>query len=214
MNVGIILAGGIGNRFKGSLPKQYCLLKGKELIYYSIDAFKEAKLIDEIVIVLNDSEYESNKETGKYDAHTVICGKSRNHSLYNALCYINEHFPDCEKVIENNAACPMIKSSLIDEYMSLLDEYDCVQTTYKITDALGSDIYKNVKREDYYLIQSPDAYRFKLLFDNYDPDSKTIHPAMQLPEESKVYNNFGFKNNIKVTYPYDILFCEILMNMD
>ena len=107
MNVGMILAGGIGNRFKGSVPKQYCLLKGKELIYYSIDAFKEAKLIDEIVIVLNDNEYELNKETGKYDAHTVICGKSRNHSLYNALCYINEHFPDCE----NHSSCLGIRFS-------------------------------------------------------------------------------------------------------
>lgn len=213
MNVGIVMAGGIGSRFKGDIPKQYYKINGKEMIYYTIDAFKEAKSIDEIVIVLNDNEFELDKKENKYNCHTVIGGKTRNHSFYNALKYINDNFPNCDKIIENNAACPMIKASVIDEYMNLLDTYDFVQTTYKITDALGSDIHKNVKREEFYLIQSPDAYRFKELFKVYNPDSKTIHPAMQL-ENAKGFNYFDFGQNIKVTYPEDIKICELIMNKD
>ncbi|MBQ8794564.1 MAG: NTP transferase domain-containing protein, partial [Clostridia bacterium] len=43
MNIGIILAGGIGSRFGADKPKQYCKILGKEMILYSIDAFKNAK---------------------------------------------------------------------------------------------------------------------------------------------------------------------------
>ena len=41
--IGIVLAGGIGSRFKGNKPKQYYLINGKEMIWYSIEAFKNAK---------------------------------------------------------------------------------------------------------------------------------------------------------------------------
>lgn len=41
---GIILAGGIGARFGSSVPKQYMKLNGREIISYSIDAFRESRL--------------------------------------------------------------------------------------------------------------------------------------------------------------------------
>ena len=46
----------------------------------------------------------------------------------------------------------------IDEYIRKLDEYDWVQTTIKITDALGSYKDRTVDRNDFFLIQAPDAY--------------------------------------------------------
>ena len=41
---GIILAGGIGSRFGSSVPKQYMKLNGREIISYSVDAFRESRL--------------------------------------------------------------------------------------------------------------------------------------------------------------------------
>ena len=46
-NIGIILAGGSGTRFNGNIPKQYMKLNGKEMIAYSIDAFKRAHMVDD-----------------------------------------------------------------------------------------------------------------------------------------------------------------------
>lgn len=210
--IGVILAGGIGSRFKGDKPKQYYLINGEEMIYYSIKAFKEAESIDDFVVVLDPQEYAEGRIAKKYGVKTVEGGKTRNHSLKNALDYIKENYPDCQKVIENNAACPLLTSKVINDIIGLLDENDFVQCTYKITDALGSYKERLVDREDYFLIQSPDAYKFPLLCQHFDPENPNGHPAVQLPNDAKGYNYFDFQPNYKVTYPEDIRIVEMIIN--
>ena len=191
--IGIILAGGIGSRFGADRPKQYCTIFGKEMIWYSIDAFRKAETIDDFIVIVDKNEMANGR------------------IARDALDYINEHYPDCEKIIENNAACPMITPALIDEFINLLDEYDFVNTAYKITDALGSYKDRIANREDFYLIQAPDAYRFKLLYEHFDENSELCHPAHQLPLTATEYRYFGYTDNYKVTYPEDIKIVEMLM---
>ncbi|MBQ7500385.1 MAG: 2-C-methyl-D-erythritol 4-phosphate cytidylyltransferase [Clostridia bacterium] len=211
-NIGIVLAGGIGSRFGGSQPKQYYQINGKEMIYYSIKAFEGSKTVDDFIVVVDRAEYESGRIADKYKVRTVVGGDTRNRSLKNALDHIKENYPRCEKIIENNAACPMITSKVIDSMITILDDYDYIQCTYKITDALGSYKTKYVDRDDYFLIQSPDAYKFDLLYKYFDADSTNGHPAAHLPESAKGYNYFDFQPNIKVTYPEDLRIIEIVMN--
>lgn len=210
-SIGIVLAGGIGQRFGGDKPKQYYLIKGKEMIAYSIELFRSAKTIDDFVVVLNPEEYENGRIAKQYGVRTVCGGKTRNWSLKNAMDYIAKEWPDCEKIIENNAACPLTKPETIDSYIKLLDEYDFVQTTLKITDALGSYKSRIVDREDYFLIQAPDAYRFKQLQKCFNPDHPNGHPAVQLPESAKGYNAFYEGRVFKVTHSDDIKIVEAIM---
>lgn len=209
-SIGIVLAGGIGRRFGGDQPKQYYKINGKEMIAYSIELFRSCKTIDDFVVVLNPEEFTNGRIAREYGVRTVQGGKTRNWSFKNALDYIAREWPGCEKVIENNAACPLTKPETIDEYIGKLDEYDWVQTTIKITDALGSYKDRTVDREDYFLIQAPDAYRFKLLYSCFDADHPNGHPAVQLPVTAKGYNAFQ-ASAFKVTNPDDIAVAEVLM---
>ena len=211
-SIGVILAGGVGSRFGADRPKQYCEIFGKEMIWYTIDAFRRSKLLDDFIVVVDKEQMADGRIAETYGVTTVLGGNTRNESFKNALDYIHEHYPDCDKFIENNAACPMITPELIDEFLTLLDEYDFVNTAYKITDALGSYKDRIANREDFYLIQAPDAYRFPLLYKHFDPASPLCHPAHQLPLESKEYRYFGYDDNYKVTYPADIHIVEYLMN--
>lgn len=210
-SIGIILAGGIGSRFGADKPKQYCKIFDKEMIWYSIDAFRRAKSIDDFIVVVDANEMQSGRLAQEYGVTLVQGGNTRNESFNNALDYINKTFPDCKKIIENNAACPMITPELIDEFMDLLDEYDYVNTAYKITDALGSYKDRIANREDFYLIQAPDAYRFPLLYKHFDKDSELCHPAHQLPLTATEYRYFDYTDNYKVTYPDDIKIVEMMM---
>ena len=210
-SIGIILAGGIGSRFGADKPKQYCKIFDKEMIWYSIDAFRRAKSIDDFIVVVDANEMQSGRLAQEYGVTLVQGGNTRNESFKNALDYINITFPDCEKIIENNAACPMITPELVDEFMDLLDEYDYVNTAYKITDALGSYKDRIANREDFYLIQAPDAYRFPLLYKHFDKDSELCHPAHQLPLTATEYRYFDYTDNYKVTYPDDIKIVEMMM---
>ena len=121
-SIGIILAGGIGSRFGADKPKQYCTIFDKEMIWYSIDAFRKAKTIDDFIVVVDANEMKSGRLNKDYGVTLVQGGSTRNESFKNALDYIHEHFPDCENIIENNAACPMITPELIDEFITLLKE--------------------------------------------------------------------------------------------
>lgn len=210
--IGMILAGGIGIRFNGTKPKQYYLINDKEVIWYSIQAFRNSKFVDDFIVVLDEQEFFNRRIEKEYGVKTVLGGKTRNHSFKNALDFIKENYPDCEKIVENNAACPLTTTEMIDKYITLLDDYDYVQTTFKIIDALGSYKDRRVNREDYFLIQSPDAYRFKLLYEHYVPEHPNCHPAAQLPEAAIGYNCFDYGANFKVTYPDDIKIAEMIIN--
>lgn len=209
--IGIVLAGGSGTRFKGTVPKQYCLLAGREVISYSIDAFRKAASVDEVIVIVDAKEYEDGRIAKTYGVTTVLGGSTRNESFGNALAYIRTHFPACAKIIENNAACPLVQPQQIDAMVALLDEYDYVQSAFKITDALGSYSSRTVDREDYFLIQAPDAYRFPLLDSCFDAAHPNGHPAVQLPAESTGYNYFVEGQPFKITYPDDLEIAEILL---
>ena len=206
--IGIIMAGGIGARFGANRPKQYCEILGKEMIWYSIDAFRKSKLTDDFVVVVDPSEMESGRIAKEYGVRTVAGGPTRNKSLKNGLDYIAKHFPDCEKLVDNNAACPMITPDLIDEFFLLLDDYDFVNTAYPITDALGSYKDRIADREAFYLIQAPDAYRFPLLYQDFDENSPYVHAGHQLPLDTTEYRYTEYHDNFKVTYPDDIFIVE------
>ena len=40
MAIGIVLAGGSGSRMKSDVAKQFMMLKGKEILYYSLKTFQ------------------------------------------------------------------------------------------------------------------------------------------------------------------------------
>ena len=210
-NIGIVLAGGIGQRFGGGKPKQYFPILGKEMIAYSIELFRAAETIDDFVVVLNREEFESGRIARQYGVTAIPGGATRNHSFKNALDWIAKHHPDCEKVIENNAACPLTLPEHVDEMIRLLDDYDWVQTTLHLTDALGSVNDRTVNRDDYFLIQVPDAYRFRGILANFDPNHPNGHPAVQLPPSARGRNVFRDGQVFKVTHPDDVEIAELIL---
>ena len=106
----------------------------------------------------------------------------------------------------------MQEDHVIDKYFELLDEYDFVESCQKIKDSLGSYVMQAPRREDYYLIQAPEAYRFSVLKQYYDCDSEIYFAANQFPTFIKGYQYFDIKNNIKLTNPEDKVLIEYLLD--
>ena len=59
----IVLAGGSGKRMGTSVHKQYLLMGGKPVLYYSLKAFQDSELIDEIILVTGAGEETYCRET-------------------------------------------------------------------------------------------------------------------------------------------------------
>ncbi len=140
-------------------------------------------------------------------------GKTRNQSLRAALEYIGKNV-ECDHVIILEAARPMVNEEIVDKYLTILDEgWDAVITGQKITDSLGSFDHHTVDRSRYYLIQAPEAFVFKLLYDNFDAKSEITATNQQLPDGSRTFIYFDFKDNYKVTYPEDLMMIEDRMRL-
>lgn len=209
MNICLILSAGTSIRFGGDLPKQYVLLNSAEVVSYSIDAMKRAKNTDAIICLANDGYVQCLCK--KYDIEATTGGITRNRSLRNGIEYIKKNYPQCKKLFINEAARPFITSDLIDDYFCKLDMYDGVITTQHITDSLGRYGEAITERSEYYLVQAPEAFRFDLLYKHFKAESTITATGQQLPSESKIFLNFEFRHNMKITYPEDLVIAEAFM---
>lgn len=214
-NMLVILSGGAGIRYGRNIPKQYTLLNGKELISYSIDEMLKSTEKDKLILVLNNDPVQIKRLHELYPEIDIIPGgEKRVDSFQNAIDYIKKAYPGCRKIIFQESARPLVTHKVIDEYFSLLDEYDYVQTCQRITDSLGSYVVTAPRREDYYLIQSPEAYRFSVLTQYYDHDSDIYYAGNQFPSFLKGYQCFDVHHNVKLTNPEDKALIEYLLTHD
>ena len=206
-NVILIMSGGVGSRFGADCPKQYCMMGGKKIIEYAIDAARFCPSVDEIVIV-TAKEY-LNEIRDKYGFPTTLGGENRTESLANGLAFIAENY-DCEKVIVTNAVCPLMTEEQLDRYFTLLDEYDYVLTSWKVVSTLHRYDGVRVDRNDFFHVMEPEAYRFKLLHDHYRKDYPVPYIFHQLPQSAKGYYCFDYPYTMKITYSTDVKIAMLL----
>ncbi len=210
MNCIIVMSGGVGNRFGSDLPKQYNLLLGKPIIDYVLEACLKSKKADKIVVVMDESYKSYSKILNDGDFDFAGNGKERINSLYNGLSLIHDKY-DCDKVLIVDAVAPFLYSELIDDYFDKLDEYDTVITAQKITGGFTDIHDSRLNRDDFIITQSPESFRFKLLWDNFKLDFPFQEMAGLLPDGSKRYYNYNFKNNLKLTYDFELAYAEAMM---
>lgn len=211
MNISVILSGGVGQRFGGEIPKQYKTLDGSEVLAYAINAARRAKNTDKIIVAA-DEQY-AMRIRAQYNAEWVKSGETHNKSVINALDYIGEQYSNCSHVLFLDAVRPLVSGELINKYFNLLGEYDGVITAQKITDSLGYDDEMYTDRNNYYLIQKPEAFRFELLRKHFKADSDCTAIVQQLPEGSRIMKCYDLRQNMKITYPEDLLVAEQILKL-
>ena len=202
MNAAMILSGGSGQRFQSALPKQYHRILGKMVIEYVVEAALSAKKIDTVLIVGAPSPA-LKRLLKKYPCViTAPGGSKRNETILNGLHTLNDL--SCDKVVILDAVRPLVTGELLDTYISLLEEgQEAVSTVQPITDSLGCLDAHEVDRSRYYLMQSPEAYDFHLLYRHFDPESPLTEVAHQLPKGLKLALYKDFPENPKLTYPWE-----------
>lgn len=214
MNIVAILANGVGARFGSDVPKQFHKVRGKMVIEYVIESILASKNTDKLVIA---TDIDANSPfladiCKKNDIDLISGGETRNQTLKKVLEHINSNY-FCNKLIVCDSVRPMITAELIDNYFNYLNDNAAVVTAQKITDSLGSYDFQKVDRERYYLMQSPEGFDFKLLYDNFDEKSKLTEVTQQLPEDSSIKLYFDFNNNFKLTYPEDLKYLEAILTL-
>jgi len=213
MNIGIILAAGVSQRFKSTVHKQYLKLNGKEVIYYSIQAMRAADCFDKVIVVVDNDEFAEGYIGKKYGVECVCGGATRNQSIYNALLHVHVNYPDTQKIVFHDCSRPFVTSDVFAGCVKMLDEYDGVAMTNEINDSLVTKDGTFINRREFLLIQTPEGFKFDVIFKDFETDKQDTAIVNQIRDKSRVklFNNNAF--NFKITYPQDLFLAEQLMRI-
>ena len=221
----IVLAAGQGKRMKSKIQKQFLLLKGKPVLFYSISCFEKSSEIDDIIIVTGAESVEYVKreivETfGFKKVKAVVTGgKERYDSVYEGL----KACQNCDYVFIHDGARPFVTEEMIERgKKAVIAGGACVlgvpsKDTVKITDEEGF-VESTPKRARVWNIQTPQIFSYPEIYSAYQ---KAKQEGMQgITDDAMVMEQYGSLkvkleegayDNIKITTPEDILLAEQIL---
>ena len=203
----IILAGGESKRFNSKIPKPYHIYRDKPLLLHSIDKAKKYAKFSKIVLIINKKHRSFIDKLKIKNIKIVIGGKTRAESAYKALRSVKSY--NIKNVLIHDAARPNFSLKLLDKLHKELKLNDCVIPAIQTSDSIkqkSSNIVKNLKRENIYLIQTPQAFNYQQLFKLQNDISAEV------TDDASLFINAGKKikiikgeiNNSKITINSDI----------
>ena len=209
----IITAGGTSSRF-GNKNKLLELINGKEVIKYTVDAFRYSN-VDEIIICANLSIMEELKEIFKdYEKVRIIeGGATRQQSVYNGLLA-----DKCDYVVIHDGARPIISTELINICIEMVKEQKALTVVTKTIDTIkeveNGKIIKTIDRAKLYNTQTPQAFEYDLILEahkKYEGKNFTDDAGMIEKMKKTVYIIDGSYKNIKITTRSDIALAKIYL---
>ncbi|MDC0240459.1 2-C-methyl-D-erythritol 2,4-cyclodiphosphate synthase [Candidatus Pelagibacter sp.] len=204
-NYFIILASGQSKRFNSNKPKQFITYKNKALFEHSLNKAIESKLFKKIILVVNDKK----QITKKYSKNVLIIkgGKERSDSSLIALKYIKKFNPD--NVLIHDAARPNFSNNLLKKLINSLKKNKASVPVISSKDSIKYKVKNqlfNLNRKNSYLTQTPQAFRFKNIYD------LSINQKNKIQDEATLFINNNLKIkfidgetlNNKITYKEDV----------
>ncbi|MEY8764510.1 MULTISPECIES: 2-C-methyl-D-erythritol 4-phosphate cytidylyltransferase [Clostridium] len=221
-NCAVIVAAGRGKRMKKGINKQFIDIKGKPMLYYSINSFNKSPLIDSIVIVCEKNEIEYCRENviKKYDLNKVTKivegGKERQNSVFNGLKVLK----NCEIVLIHDGARPFVTENIIQDGIRYAGVYGACACGMKPKDTIksrGENGFSQgtLSREKLFLVQTPQCFKYSLI---YDCHRRAVNDGIQATDDTIVAEHYGNRvylyegsyDNIKITTPEDLSIAEVI----
>ena len=215
MNVGVVIVcAGVGSRLGGG-DKALLDLGGKPLFYRTYQAFKSVKKVNPIVLVLRKKNFSLARKLIK-DKRLVLVegGKKRKDSVYNGLRVLAKNI---DYVLVHDGARPFVSGKLVLRVISALSKNKAVICAVACKDAVkkvkNSRVQGTLVRQELVSVQTPQGFNKDLLLKAYAGLGKkqVVDDAQAvefLGEKVKVVK--GEVNNIKITYPEDICYAQML----
>ena len=222
----IILAAGQGKRMKTKVQKQFLMLQGKPLLYYSLACFQKSDEIQEIVVVTGKEsiDYCRSEIIEKYGFTKVKSiaegGKERYDSVYAGLEACSA---DTDYVFIHDGARPFVTEDIIKRTKEVAVTYQaCIagmpsKDTVKIIDE-NNMVSATPERSRVWSVQTPQVFLYSLIKEAHDT-ARSI--SMQgITDDAMVVEQYkntpvhiveGAYENIKITTPEDILVAEKIL---
>ena len=217
--IAVIVAGGTGSRMNNVIPKQFLLLHGKPVLYYTLQSFLRSYADLDIILVLPEEYIAGGQEIidAYFDYNRIRIttgGEKRFHSVQNGLKLVTEE----SIVFVHDAVRCLVSVDLIKrcyeaamEKGSAIPVINCKDSVRLLTE----DGNEALERAAIRLVQTPQTFHSKILLPAFNIDYKD-----KFTDEASVVEAFGMKvqlvegeeNNFKITKPVDLVIAEHLLS--
>lgn len=215
----VIVAGGNGSRMGGTVPKQFLQLKGKPIVWHTLETFLRS--FDDLQIILvvpANHEEDANALIGQTSASDrikiVIGGSTRFQSVQNGL----QLATDPSIVFVHDGVRCLVTEALIRRcYFQALEKGSAIPAI-AVSDSIrkmegGSTV--PIDRTQLLAVQTPQTFRSEIILpaflqpykDTFTDEATVVEAAGQ-----EVFMIEGEKENIKITLPADLVIAEQLLN--
>lgn len=195
-------------------------MNGKPVLMHTIEAFYKSNSKPTIILVLHAGFHQywqqlCNEHNFRVPVTLVKGGETRFHSVKNGLELIPDH-PNTVVAI-HDAVRPLVSCEIIDEAYRYAFEHGNAIVAVKSRDSIRqmwNDHSISLKREDIYLIQTPQTFRSDILKEAYrvEYDDHFTDDASVVERAGGIINMInGSYQNLKITFPEDIAIAETIL---
>ncbi len=216
----LIVAGGSGNRMKSKTPKQFVEIIGRPVLMHTIDVFYKFDPNLEIILVLPENQVSFWKELCKkyrFDKEIKIAfgGETRFNSVKNGLDLISED----GIVFIHDGVRPLVSIQTLQGCFETASEKGNALPVIPVSESVrfvNLTENKAVDRSEYFLVQTPQTFQVKLIRKAYGiavSDLFTDDASVLESLGEKINLVEGNRENIKITYPEDLIFAEAFLKI-
>jgi 2-C-methyl-D-erythritol 4-phosphate cytidylyltransferase len=214
----LIVAGGSGSRMNNSVPKQFLEIAGRPVLMYTFDAFFKFDPNLEFILVLpKDQDSIWNSLCDKHDFQMVhkiaFGGETRFQSVKNGLDLITGD----GIVFIHDGVRPMVSVQTLQNcFQSAVEKGNAlpvipISESVRMVEGLHN---RAVDRSQYFLVQTPQTFQTGLIKVAYRQAKSNLFTDDATVLESlgeTIYLVEGNRENIKITYPEDLIFADALL---
>ncbi len=220
----VVLAAGSGRRMGGDIPKQYRILCGKPVLYYSLKAFEESRVKGIVLVVSDDMKEQVQKEIiEKLHIEKVIAivsgGKERQDSVKAGIAVL----PETSCVLIHDGARPFVSVELIHRLIDTVQDTSACIPAVPVKDTIkqvrNGMICSTPNRAELYAAQTPQAFATALLAEAFrkaeqEASELQVTDDAMLVEEmlgQRVAVIEGDYQNLKLTTAEDMLIAQAFL---
>jgi 2-C-methyl-D-erythritol 4-phosphate cytidylyltransferase len=201
--VGVIPAGGSGERLGADRPKAFAVLGGRAMVEWSVDALRSA--CSRVVLAVPPGH--------EQPPDRIAGGPTRSASVRNAMAAA----PEATVFVVHDAARPLVTPDLVVRCLEALSGVDGVITAAPMSDTVhvaSTDllIADSPDRSTLWAAQTPQVFHADVLRRAYESNEEATDEASLVAAAGGTVRLIeGPSDNIKVTTPTDLRLAEALL---
>lgn len=231
MNIGLIIAGGSGNRMGQDIPKQFMHLDGAPIIIMTMQAFERHPDIDAIAVVcLKGWETVLQSYANQYNIEKLKWifpgGNTGMESIHNGIYGLREAgCNDEDLVLIHDSVRPLLSQEIISSNIAICKAYGYAITGIQCREAIlesedGFTTTSSIPRDRLIRTQTPQTFRLKNIIAAHEKaKQKGIANSVasctliaELDENIEMHIVPGSEKNIKITTVEDLEILKALMH--